>query len=161
MNETATTTQTPPAPSATLTLGELLAVIIEAGISFDFAYRSEGKPGKHYMAEVSEQRAFGDDAVTTLLEAVAKGVRAETDADQEARKVLERSAAKMAKINAMLPGLQAHAPAADGELCGCGQKRGHPLTPAGMLEALLGRSGLVVVSDDETPGAEPTKKKTH
>lgn len=143
-------------PPTTLKLGELLAMLIEAGISFDFAYRVEGKPGKHYMSEVSEQRAFGDDPVTTLLEAVARGVRTEAEADRTAREMLERNAARIAKINALLPGLHAHVPDA-GELCSCGLKRGHPV---GLFQ-LLQAASVPGVEDDGEPRPEPGKKKAH
>jgi len=160
MDNSDAATNTKPKPNETLRIGDLITLLIEAGVSFDLGYRSEGKPGKHFMGEVSEQRAFSDDPVTALLEAVARGVRTESEADRKARAILAESEAKMARINTLLPGLDAHIPPdADDGRCSCGKKHGPGEVIQALVRGLMNRGGVLVVDDDEAEPGEPEKKK--
>lgn len=132
-----------------LTFGDLMAHLFAAGIDFKFGQIADNPPERRYGGWVNGEVAEGADPVTVMLQALALGVRVE---QAKTAKHTERLAARkqrLAKIEELIPGVTAHAPADDGNKCSCGVDH----SSGGILDAVMASLG-------ETLGLKVTKVET-
>lgn len=154
-NQTATT-------APVLTIGDLMGHLFAAGIDFKFGLQPEHVPDRRFGACVFGEICEGPDAVETLLQAMALGVRSEQAKIDKYEALSTARKAILAKINELVPGLTAHTPATDGNKCACGQDHASPEALIDAVMADLGeRFGVKVTKIERalTPAKKERPKK--